>query len=143
MMKDGDAGAVIASRLDRMEVGTDDDGLVIASCVVAAIDGPLPAKSKKAPRLSAGAKIAYDALKEAIGEAGDLAPASAYIPAKARTVLMSLWRRYAYQRDPDSSADARKQAFRRHRQTLQNLGLVGIWGAESCAEDDCHCWIAE
>jgi hypothetical protein len=143
MMKDGDAGAVIASRLDRMEVGTDDDGLMIASCVVTAIDGPIPARSKKRPKLSAGANIAYQALKEAIAEAGEPAPASAYIPAKARTVRMSMWRRYFYQRDPDSGADARKQAFRRHRQTLQNLGLVGIWGAESCSEDDCHCWIVD
>lgn len=45
-------------------------------------------------------------------EAGEVAPASAYIPNR-RTVRMSMWRRYTYQRDPDSNAVVSKQAFRR------------------------------
>ena len=37
-MKDGRAGAAMASRLERVELGTDDDGDPITSCVVVPAD---------------------------------------------------------------------------------------------------------
>src|SRR5215813_7168206 len=39
-MKEDEAGAVVISRLDRVELGEDDDGEIMSSCVIVAGDGP-------------------------------------------------------------------------------------------------------
>jgi len=51
-MKDGEAGETITSKLESAEVGTDEDGDTITSCVVVATDQPT-ATAAKGPRLTA------------------------------------------------------------------------------------------
>jgi AAA domain len=50
-MKDGEAGATIVSRLDRVELGDDDDGDPISSCVI------VPAEARPLDRNSQGTRI--------------------------------------------------------------------------------------
>jgi hypothetical protein len=50
-LKDGEAGETIASELESVEVGTDEDGDTITSCVVVETDQPT-ARTTKGPRLT-------------------------------------------------------------------------------------------
>jgi hypothetical protein len=50
-LKDGEAGETIASKLESVEVGTDEDGDTITSCVVVETDQPTAATAK-VPRLT-------------------------------------------------------------------------------------------
>ena len=80
LMKDGPQGAEFISRLEVVEVGTDDDGDPITSCVIVPVDGLAPSLKDKAVTLTKGAKIALDALHEAVGDYGAIPPASNHIP---------------------------------------------------------------
>src|SRR5262249_54669977 len=93
-MKDGPEGAVIASRLEAVEDGHDDDGDPITSCVVRPSEASADGRPQKAP--TAAAKIAFNLLIKAIAEAGEVPPASNHIPANTRTCRTDLWRQYCY-----------------------------------------------
>ena len=80
LMQDGPQGAEFISRLEVVEVGTDDDGDPITSCVIVPVDGLAPSLKDKAVTLTKGAKIALDALHEAVGDYGAIPPASNHIP---------------------------------------------------------------
>ena len=141
LMKDGVAGDRLASKLERVDVGFDEDDEVISSCVVVPVEiskVPITAAPKPLP---AAAKIALDALKVAIDEAGAVPPASNHIPPGTKTVSLGQWRRHAYQRDPDSGAEAKKKAFQRSRRTLQKHGIAGVWATENSAEEEAQCWL--
>jgi hypothetical protein len=128
-MKDGDAGESIASRLDRVEVGTDEDGEPITSCVVveSQATSSKPASRRK---LNRGAQIAYQALQKALIKAGEQPPAANHIPDSVNAVTVGLWREYAYQSGISGSDQdrAKQQAFSRAHETLIAEGLVGAWG---------------
>ncbi len=101
---------------------------------------PTP-KIGKTSKLAAGAKIALDALTEALAASGRIPPSSNHIPANTHTVSLSLWRRHFYQRNPESNPEARKKSFQNSRKSLQARGMVGIWGTETCNEEEVQCWI--
>jgi hypothetical protein len=44
-MKEDEAGATVISRLDRVELGEDDDGEIMSSCVIVAGEGPAAARA--------------------------------------------------------------------------------------------------
>ena len=48
-LKDGEAGETIASKLESVEVGTDEDGDTITSCVVVETDQPTATTPPIAP----------------------------------------------------------------------------------------------
>ena len=58
-MKDGEAGTVMASRLDRVELGTDADGDPLSSCVII----PTEVVPRKVSKTQA---LAFDLLKRLI-----------------------------------------------------------------------------
>jgi hypothetical protein len=124
-MKDGPAGAVIQSRLDHVEVGRDNDGEPITSCIIEPVKGEVMAAAK----ISGATKLALDLLNRAVTDSGQAGHASNHIPRGVLTVPVSLWRQYcctgtiADSDDPDS----RSKAFRRAAKRLQELGLIGIW----------------
>jgi hypothetical protein len=128
-MKDGPEGARIASQLEQVEVGTDEDGDAITSCIVVEVDGPV--ETAKPASMPKSAKIALRALNEALGDAGEISPASNHIPPSARVVTVDLWRQYAYQRGisaADAGERARQKAFKRASEHLLAARRVGIWG---------------
>jgi hypothetical protein len=141
MSKDGKGGDAIASRLEPVTVRHDEDG-EITSCIIRPLVAGTEARGPIKPvRLSAATQIALDALKEALTGHGTVPPKCNHIPDNTLTVRLGVWRRQAYQRDPDGTGDARKRAFLRARQTLQKQGLIGVWASESCAEEDAQCWL--
>ena len=130
-MKDGAEGARFTSALKVVEVGTDDDGQPMTSCVIvpAEGDGGAAARSSNRPRPTGAAKVALNALREAVDDLGTPAPASNHIPPGIKVVSVDHWRDYAYRRgiSPSDKPRARQAAFQRAVQSLCAAGLVGIW----------------
>ena len=125
--RDGISGDQIAFRLRPVELGRDEDGDPVTSCIVEPTD-ELPQKRTSKPAvLPASAKIALTTLQKALAEAGKEAPASNHIPA-TRVVEVKDWRRYHYAGTAaDGQTDeARKKAFQRARENLQAAGVIGL-----------------
>lgn len=114
LMKDGLQGDEFSSRLEVIEIGTDDDGDKITSCVIVPVEGLAPQKEKP-KKLPAAAAKALKALHEIIDDAGTIPPHEPYIPPATKTVTIEQWRAHAYKRGLCSSGepDTKKHAFRR------------------------------
>lgn len=125
-MKDGPEGDVIASRLVTVEVGADDDGDAITSCIIESADDEPIATAQR--RLSPAQSRAMQMLGEAIGTAGEIPPACAHIPTGARCVPETLWREYCYRGAISTGeGDAKRMAFKRSAEALVAAGRVGKW----------------
>jgi hypothetical protein len=124
-MKDGPTGDTIISRLENVEVGIDEDGGSITSCVVM----PSETCSKAIAKVTGAAKIALDMLYEVIADCPEEAPASARAPSGGRTTRLETWRRYCEAKlVPDSDKpDSKRKAFVRACQRLQAVGIVDVW----------------
>ncbi len=134
-MKDGPTDGTILSRLEVVEVGIDEDGEPVTACVVLPVEQTEAAAAAR-PKLPPAAKIAFNALVEAINEVGEVPPASNHIPPSTKAVTIDQWRRYAYRRgicDSDKPR-ARQAAFQRAMTTLAASKCIGIW--------EPHAWLA-
>jgi hypothetical protein len=128
-MKDGPEGDIIASRLEAVEVGTDEDGDPITSCVVEPVEGAAHVQRPRGVRLTKAAQTALRALLEAVDEVGSVPPASNHIPAGIRATTLDQWRAYAYRRGVSASDEprARQTAFKRASEHLIGGGHVCVW----------------
>jgi hypothetical protein len=79
-----------------VDVGIDDDGDKITSCVIVPIEGLQPSKEHKTVKLTKSEKIALAALHEAIDECGEIPAASNHIPRNVKCVTVAQWRTYSY-----------------------------------------------
>ncbi len=128
--KDGADGDQFAFSLNVVELGTDQDGDPITSCVVQAEDAP-----DTVPKLSPQTEIALKQLHSAMADAGETAPASNHIPRGTRVVPLALWKGYCEQSamgDRDNR-DSFRRTFNRARQKLESIGVIGTWSE--------HIWI--
>jgi hypothetical protein len=125
-MKDSEARMVILSRLHRVELGANDGGDQIASCVILPAEGTT---SKLKAKVNGAAKIALDLLRKALADHGEPAPISAHIPPQSVACEVTLWRHYCYQGTVAESddRDTKRQAFYRASKQLQAAGLIGAW----------------
>jgi hypothetical protein len=127
-MKDGEASAPMACKLERIELGTDDDGDPITSCVVVPVEGVAAVGTKGGPKLPPAAKLALDQLVELIAsDDSEPAPASNHIPRSVRVCSAVLWRENFYKAHVGGKPDAKQKAFVRAVLRLQELHLVGLW----------------
>jgi hypothetical protein len=84
------------------------------------------------PKLSGVARIALDALREAIGEYGELMPATSTIPKGVHAVTLERWReRFKLRYGSDPGGDQRRagttrQAFLRAREHLATANAVEV-----------------
>lgn len=130
--RDGIAGETFAFTLQSVEVGTNDEGHAVTSCVVVAAEQEA-IKSRRA-KVTGQAKIVLDLLHRAVGEAGEAPPSGIgnRVPQNGtfRVVPLTLFRRYVYDglaSDRDKR-DSQGRAFNRNTNKLQSLGLMGSWG---------------
>jgi hypothetical protein len=134
-MKDGAEGDVIASRLERIEIGTDVDGDAISSCVVVPADSTALATRVVSRRLSDRQRLALDALNEATLASGRPPPLEWQLPAGIQIVGVDHWRDELIRRGVIDKAAANPRAdFKRLRQSLAARKLIGdrddfIWPA--------------
>jgi AAA domain len=130
-VKDGEGrGLVVVSRLLKVEVGKDEDGDTMTSCVIEPVEGldaaKVEAKSKKG--LPNAAKLALRALHAAVGDVGEI-PATSHAPSGVKGVTLKQWRDFA-DRTGVSGSDkphSRAAAFKRASDALQVAGKIGIW----------------
>jgi hypothetical protein len=128
--KDGPVGLEIVSLLVPVDVGQDEDGDAITSCVIEACDTPArKAAKREAKRLPKSAQTALRALDKAIAEVGEPAPTSNHIPASVRVVTIDQWRTYAYRMGVSTSDEARakRKAFQSATDALNAAAAIGIW----------------
>jgi hypothetical protein len=130
--KDDDPGPDILFRLKQVEIGTDEDGDPVTSCVIEESD--LDAAAAPGRKLAGNEKIVVAALERALVGRGVSPPA--IIPDsvlnRARTnkvVNVSEWLSEAVSalRRPDTDPDTPRRTFDRARTKLQASETVGIW----------------
>lgn len=125
--KDGESGTAYSYELEGEDLGADDDGEPITSCVVMPSSEPAAA-SKRPVRLSAAAAIAIGALRQAIDAAGFDSPPSNHIPPGARVVTAETWKKYAVAQQISAGNDnAQRMAFKRASDALQHAGIIKVW----------------
>ena len=126
-LKDGLEGDAIYSALERVELGTDDDGDPITTCVVVPVEGA-PPKASPDRKLSDRQRLAVDALEECLSSpAAHKAPAAMQLPASIMVVPIAAWRDEMYSRGVlDRDAKSPREDFRRVRNSLQTRGLIGV-----------------
>jgi hypothetical protein len=102
-MKDGPEGEIICSKLDAFDVGTDEDGEPISSCVII----PADKEGEKQPptkRMSAKQRLAIDCLTDMVID-GTPARTEWGLPGGVLTVTVNAWRTELQRRgilDPDA-----------------------------------------
>ena len=80
LMKDGPEGDMMRGRLEVVDVGIDDNGKPITSCVVEHLDAPTTAERRSQRKLSAAQQRALTLLHDAVNSAGEVPPGSNHIP---------------------------------------------------------------
>jgi len=124
-MKDGAEGDVIASRLERMDIGIDQDGDVQSSCVIVPVEGELP-RAVPQRRLSDRQRLAIEALTETVLQAGKPAPPEWQLPAGIQIVGADAWREELIRRSViDRDGANPRQDFKRLRESLAARKLIG------------------
>ncbi len=137
-MKDGPQGALITSRLEVVEVSTDEDGEVDTSCII------VEAETAAAPAKQARKARSTRALQDAIVEALDAHGAETVVNGhKLRATILDhvhaeFCRRYvAKGKDPAKVADAKRNAFNRALERMPagyGMGAVNgtdmVWRAQ-------------
>lgn len=131
--RDGQAGPITTFELKIVNLGTDEDGDDITSCVVHQTD-PQNKPKRTAARLPANQERALELLYEAINQGGHIPPASNHIPPNRHCVAEQTWREYCYRGDISRSdaQDTKRIAFNRAAEALIAKHLVGKW--------DDWCW---
>jgi hypothetical protein len=128
-MKDGPEGAEIFSRLKVVDLGEDENGEDVSSCVIEPVDEfNTKQATKKGPTLSPAQGRALQLLTNAVASGGEVPPASKHIPASARCVTETMWREYCYRGAISAGdQDAKRMAFKRAAEALVTAGRVGKW----------------
>jgi AAA domain len=126
-MKDGPEGDEIVSSLERVTVGTDDDGEAMTSCIVRDTE---KSAIKDKQKVTGAASIALRILHDTLAEAGEMPSPNNHIPPNTRTIREETWRSncYAGMSQDDTTPAARQKAFVRASNKLQERNLIGKWG---------------
>jgi len=123
--RDLEGGIEIGFDLDPVQIGLDDEGEPITSCVVIPTDAS-PSESKRP--LSATQHRALECLREAIAREGAVPASNNHIPSGKPVVAVRAWRDLFYSRTLGSEKpEAKQKAFRRATDILISAGRVGIW----------------
>jgi len=114
--RDGELGKAISFRLRSIELGRDEDGDPVTSCVVERADDQthhMPAELVEKEKLTRGEGLALQAMTNAINIGGTVPPASNHIPRQIRCVSEALWRDYCRNGAISKGGDrAERKAFK-------------------------------
>jgi hypothetical protein len=131
-MKDRAAGEEVVSKLEVVEIGSDEDGEPITSCVV--VPSTNDATRHATAPLSARQRHARELLERTIGRAGqviDEPEDTRFVPNRVKAAKIDLWRKECYLSLPVDSAagkgaeqEAKRKAFKRVRDDLANKGVI-------------------
>ena len=130
--RDMRSGRVFSYRLKEIELGCDQDGDVVTTCVVEECD-PAP----KSIKLTGANKTALQALGDALANHGEIRHGEMF-PGNRRCVSSSVWRDYCdrHSLSGADSSDAKRVAFNRAKKSLHEKEIIRIvdnqvWRCES------------
>jgi hypothetical protein len=128
-LKDGEEGDEIRSRLKVVELGTDEYGDAVTSCIIEPADTSSGEPQCPRKTITGQAKTAHDLLVRALAEHGQPAPPSCPQAGRNQVVPFDLWRRYCYAGliEGRDNAGSQRKAFNRSAKKLQELGVIGQW----------------
>jgi hypothetical protein len=119
--KDFEAGTKLACKLEPVELGLDDEGDRLSSCVV------VPADAGAArPKLSKINGLAFDLLKKLLTDHGEQPPADLNLPDGCRVVKTVAWREAFYAAHPSDKLGTKQKAFVRAHLDLCEQHLIGV-----------------
>jgi hypothetical protein len=129
-MKDDASDLVLASKLRRIEIGTDSKNNPITSCTVEPVK--LDPNTNTNTNLPKTQRFALDALKKVLASTdgvevktdSDLAKKG--IPVGKRVCPSEIWRQQFYDTYPASTHEAKKKALFRATLDLTNAGLIQL-----------------
>jgi hypothetical protein len=128
--RDYRTGDPFGFRLEPVDIGQDEAGNPVTSCVVVATDAPArSAASKKPVNMPKAARTALRALAEALDTHGTIPPANGHVPHNVRVVSVDDWRQTAYKLGISASdeQDAKRKAFGRASEHLIADQRIGFW----------------
>lgn len=121
--RDGKTGEAFPFTLRVVDLGIDDDGDQVTTCLVEPSDQP---RAAIAVRLNDSEKVALQVLKDVLRTAWEALPGTSAIPAGARGVNVEAWRSAFFRvYAEDRSDDATKKAFNRAKAKLIAEKVVG------------------
>jgi hypothetical protein len=128
-MKDAEAGAALASKLEKVDLGVDDDGDPMSSCIIVPSDAVVEA----GPKLTKIQTLAYDALKRTIKDEGveaktDSEMAKRGVPVGTRACLAESWRQQFYNLHDAKKPATKRQALFRATLDLEAAKLLVLAG---------------
>jgi hypothetical protein len=121
-MKDGEAGTVFISKLEKVDLGKDDDGDPITSCVPIRTEG-----ETSGVKLTKVQRFAFDLLKKLIATEGVDPPAEANLPTAFKVCRADTWRKRFYEEYPADKQDTKKKALLRATLDLEEAKLIVLW----------------
>jgi hypothetical protein len=125
-MKDGPEGDVILSALEQVELGHDDDGDPITSCVIVPVEGQ-PVQQSAKRKLSDRQRLGVEALEESLQATGTAAPASLLLPATTIVVPIETWRKEIFARGIIDKDDVSpRETFRRLKNQLHARRVICV-----------------
>jgi hypothetical protein len=137
--RDADAGEAILFNLRSVDLGVDEDGEPVTTCVVEPTDIDLSPSvdpfARAVAKLSPGARLVYDELGEILKAEGTAVPDA--IPDAeidrsrvAKVASLEAWRDKSISAAGTASGHSRdtgKRTFNRHLESLRSKGIVRVW----------------
>lgn len=117
---DGDFGFT----LRRIELGQDEDGDAITSCVVEPTEGE---RAKRPKQPTGVAKLGLAQLNNCLADQSVDLPRDANIPLGLKGVTLEAWKTYLLAAAIINHEGNPREQFRRIRVTLQSTGIIGVW----------------
>lgn len=131
--KDAEPADPVVFELKVIELGKDEKGRAVTSCVVVPSDSRIGSE-KKSDNLSDGQRIAFELLCQTLADTGTQhghgVPESALtFGLETRVCRLSEWgsRTSAALYDPDKAPDTADRMYRRYKAKLQALGIIGVY----------------
>ena len=130
-MKDGPEGYKNHSKLAVVNIGKDEDGDEVTTCVIEAAEDEREPVAKGL-KLTPNEKIAHISICAAVDEIGQIQPPNTHIPAQARCVTEEIWRDYFRRKfvavKPEAGESTTRMGFVRSMNSLIEKRRVGKWG---------------
>lgn len=124
LMKDGAEGETFGGVLRVVEVGQDEDGDPISSCLLEPAEASKPQTAKLSPKQRRGLEVLHDVLITA----GKPSPGGPHYPASATVVEVRIWREYLFKAGVlDKTRSNPRQDFKRLKDGLAGRGAIREW----------------
>lgn len=124
--KDDADGAEFAFHLKVLEMGIDQDGDAITTCLVEECENGAEAPPTKRT-IPAHARLALDQLQNCLIDLGVKHPGNEYIPPGSMCVTADQWRDYLLSAQLINSGGNYREQFKRLRVTLGDAGAIRVW----------------